>query len=99
MDFIELCSGSAAVSISLGGLVPPVPIMGNKRLYSEQILSMMGVSSPSRIVLVEPGEWGRTLRVMFDSSHAVANVLASWVGLNDRVLFDSLRGSKPSVDC
>ena len=79
--------------------MPPVPIMGNKRLYSEQILSMMGVSSPSRIVLVEPGEWGRTLRVMFDSSHAVANVLESWVGLNDRALFDSLRGSKPSVDC
>ena len=79
--FIELCAGSAALALSLGESVPPVPIMGNKRNYAKQIFEALGVSMTNikRVILVEPGEWGRTLMAMFFDPHAVADHLESWV--------------------
>jgi hypothetical protein len=58
---IELCAGSAAVSLcALGGQKPPVAYAGSKRGYAKAILEEMGAEECTRAVLVEPGPWGRT---------------------------------------
>ena len=95
-ELIELCAGSAAVALALGGMKPPVPIMGNKRTYAAQVLAALGVEAPSRITLVEPGEWGHTLTALFAQPSAVADAIIALKG-DDRALFDRLRTSPAAV--
>ncbi len=62
---VELCAGSAAVSLrwlSSSGR-PPLGYQGGKRGYADKILTAMGLcpgggALAGEVVLVEPGPWG-----------------------------------------
>lgn len=65
MELIELCAGSAAVSMRWlnASHKPPFGYLGAKLGYADQILAQMGLrcgdaTSADRVVLVEPGPWG-----------------------------------------
>lgn len=103
--FIEVCAGTAAASSHLvGGKKgkPPVPYAGSKRRLAPRIAQLLwlGDSLPDRIILTDPSEWGRTLHTLLVArqAEAVAGVLESWIGRDDRELFDELRGSAPPPD-
>lgn len=68
LPFIELCAGSAAVSLALFGAKPPVSYAGNKQGYAKHILDAFGCSAStiSEVILVEPGHWGATWNVLVD---------------------------------
>ena len=62
--FVELCAGSAAVSLAWlrAGAVPPIGYQGGKRAFAEPILNALGLAlggagPDDRVVLVEAGPW------------------------------------------
>lgn len=61
---VELCAGSAAVSLRWlrAGAVPPIGYLGGKRAFADAILGALGLAPGGcrgeRVVLVEPGPWG-----------------------------------------
>lgn len=106
VTLVELCAGTAALTLHLAGRTPPVPTIGSKRHYASQIAALMGLGEstgvlPDHVVLVEPGEWGKTLAVLLvdpAGPEAVAATLEDWVKHDERELFDSLRAYPPSHD-
>lgn len=65
MELIELCAGSAAVSMRWLNVEhkPPFGYLGAKLGYADQILAQMGLrcggaTSADQVILVEPGPWG-----------------------------------------
>lgn len=69
MRLIELCCGSAAVSMRAIGFAPPLTYQGGKRRQSKQILEAIGIRSrPKSIMLVDIGPFGRTWQAMADPS-------------------------------
>lgn len=56
---VELCAGSAALSMwCLGRRRPPIPYMGSKAAWAEDLAHWLRCDRPDRVVLVEPGIWG-----------------------------------------
>ena len=70
LTFVELCAGSAAVSLHLLGgqhAKPPAPYQGSKRAYAASLLDIMGLvpgQTVEHLVLVEPGPWAAVWQVM-----------------------------------
>lgn len=96
---IELCAGSAALSMRLlgvrGGLAP---YMGAKGRYSDAIIEATGLRRPSRIVLVEPGPWAPTWTAAADPTQR-AEVLAELrrlLELDPRQEWERMRSTPPS---
>lgn len=64
MTIVELCAGSAAVSLRwlARGARPPLAYSGGKRGYADAILAALGqqpgAGKGQEAVLVEPGPWG-----------------------------------------
>lgn len=57
--FVELCAGTAAVSLWLLGEIGPLTaFMGSKRRWRQDIVTHMRISQPDRVVLVDAGPWG-----------------------------------------
>lgn len=100
--FVELCAGTAAVSLALLGGRAPVPFAGSKRSFVKQLFVEMGVDPsqpPDQIHLVDCSEWGRTLQAMKTSANAIADVFDTWAEEPDaRELFDRLRTTAPPDD-
>lgn len=102
---VELCAGSAAVSLrwlSPTGK-PPIPYQGGKRAYADAILDAMGLHSGGgagggRVVLVEAGPWGEAWRVWSDprGRREVLSWLRAWEDLEPRKLWqDAVDGGPP----
>ena len=64
MILIELCAGSAALSLRWLGQEPPLGWQGGKRSFAAAILRAVGLASQGglreegQVVLCEPGPWG-----------------------------------------
>ena len=97
--WVELCCGSAAVSLRLiGGASarPPVAYMGGKRAYGRGILNIMGLQSgqgSDAVVLVEAGPWAKVWAALVDPAtcHRVADVLRGWKDEDPKALWDRLK--------
>jgi hypothetical protein len=79
--FVQLCAGSAAISLGLYGQRPVVAYAGGKQGYKDAIMQTFGygASERPRIQLVEPGEWGATWKMLLTDRIAVANIIQSKV--------------------
>lgn len=56
---VELCAGSAALSLwCLGRARPPIPYMGSKAAWAPDLAYWLRCDQPDRVVLVDPGPWG-----------------------------------------
>ena len=97
--FVELCCGSAAVTLKLLGgryAVPPISFMGSKRGYAIAILGAMGLRcgiGADAVLLCDAGPWSRVWAVLSDEArcHEVASILRGWSDEDPRSLWERLR--------
>jgi len=96
--YVELCSGSGAVLLKLWGLKPVASYMGSKGLLYKKLKHYVWPhhDPPSKVLLVDPGEWGRTFQQLVQAGPAVAAFFREWSPEGDRDLFDRLRKAPPS---
>lgn len=102
--FVELCAGSAAVTLRLlsAHARPPISYMGAKTGYAQAILHVLGLRSgqgAAACVLVEAGPWARAWRLLTtpEGCRAVAAVIRGWIGEDARALWERLR-SEPTPE-
>lgn len=103
MIVYDLCAGSSATARAcLGGLgsgglpriVSPVAWTGTKDRWVWRWQALLGVEfeRASRIVVVDPGPWGRTWeQVVFDGAATVCRILWGWEGEDPIALWCRLR--------
>lgn len=98
--FVELCAGSAAVTLSLlrDGALPPVSYKGGKRAYAKAILGALRLSpgaGAKRVVLVESGPWAEVWRAISErrTRDGVVSLLRSWDREDPRQLWERLAGA------
>jgi site-specific DNA-adenine methylase len=94
MELIELCAGTAAVSLSLFGCVPPTGYMGSKSRYADQITQLLNLKdSPKKLTLVDPGPWGRAWKTLtIDTKcQSVIDIFETWSQKTDEELFESCK--------
>lgn len=97
--WVELCAGSAAVTLRLlggAGARPPVSYIGGKRAYGRAILNVMGLQSgvgADAVVLIEAGPWAKVWAAMIDPviCKRVAGVLRGWKDEDPKDLWDRLK--------
>ena len=97
--WVELCCGSAAVTLKLLGgrhAVPPISYMGSKRGYAVAILGAMGLRSgigADSVLLCDAGPWAHVWSVLADPAmrDEVAATLRSWSDEDPRALWERLR--------
>ncbi|HKB53910.1 MAG TPA: hypothetical protein VKD22_07915 [Ramlibacter sp.] len=83
--FVELCVGSAAVSLFMVDRQSPlVGFAGGNAGYAEQIAGMFGERPPSKFVWVDAGPWGRTWLALRDDRAAVVRALQSAAAMSAR---------------
>ena len=97
--WVELCAGSAAVTLGLIGgarCKPPVSYQGSKQGYKKAILHALGLRcglGAEQVVLVEAGPWADVWANLIDPEKckAVAEVIRGWIGEDARALWERLR--------
>ena len=97
--FVELCCGSAAVTLKLlGGKYarPPISYMGSKAGYAHAVLAAMGLRmgvGADRVLLCDAGPWSQVWGVLADPERCaeVARILRSWSDEDPRALWERLR--------
>lgn len=103
MNILELCCGSAALSMSLIGCVPPVPYMGSKRKVAKNIIEATGIhmlGPVNRIRLCDTGPWGIAWQVLsnVENREEISKIIDEWCNEDQRSLWDRLRNSPPPLD-
>jgi hypothetical protein len=101
--FVELCAGTAAVSLRLyrDGARPPVSRMGSKAGYADTILRVLGLVPGQRAAAYlwcEPDPGVRLLLEAYRSAtlaKAAAAIIRSWAGEDPRALWERLRAEGP----
>ena len=64
--FVELCCGSAALTLfAVGEHEPPCGYMGGKRVYARATAATIGLRRPTHITLCDAGCWGGFWAAMF----------------------------------
>ena len=104
--FVELCAGSAAVTLRLLGgrrSRPPVSYQGSKNGLASTILHVLGLRSgqgADAVLLNDPGPWSKVWRVLVDPAGArrVAEIIRGWVGEDPRALWERLRAEPVPED-
>ena len=97
--FVELCAGSAAVSLRLVGgpnANPPIGYMGGKRGYARAILGVLGLRQglgAEEVWLNDAGPWGPVWRVLTTPGKAeeVAAIIRGWKNEEPRALWERLK--------
>lgn len=98
MLFVELCAGSAAVSMAwLAGVKPPLGYQGSKRAFAQEILTAFGMrkaDTEDRVLLVEAGPWGEAWEHWTTGglTDTVAR-LREWLSSDPRTLWNSIHNS------
>jgi hypothetical protein len=101
--FVELCAGTAAVSLRLhrDGARPPVSRMGSKAGYADTILRVLGLipgQRAERYLWCEPDPGVRLLLEAYrDATLAreAAAIIRSWAAEDPRALWERLRAEGP----
>lgn len=103
---IELCAGSAAVSLrylsSTGR--PPIAYQGGKRGYADRILAAMGLApgagGGSDVVLCEPGPWGEAWDLWRTPAGRAGTIdrLRAWGEEDPRALWERLTAAPVPTD-
>ena len=101
--FVELCAGTAAVSLRLhrDGARPPVSRMGAKTGYADTILRVLGLVPGQRAAAYlwcEPDPGVRLLLEAYRDgalAKAAAAIIRSWAGEDPRALWERLRAEGP----
>ena len=102
--FVELCAGTAALSLRLHGgknARPPVSRMGNKQGYAAAILRCLGLRSGSgaaRYLWCEPDDGCRLLLESYRSAEIrrkAAAIIRGWKDEDPRALWERLRAEGP----
>lgn len=104
--FVELCAGSAAVTLGLLGgknARPPVSYQGSKQGYRHAVLWALGLrlgQGADAVLLNDPGPWSRVWRVLVDPDgcKAVASIIRGWIGEDARKLWERLRAEPVPED-
>lgn len=99
MRLIELCAGSAALTMRAWDREPLVPYMGGKGRYAESLLSLLEIDRPTSVALVDPGPWGKVWSVLADPATRleVRTTLSEWSKQDPRGLWTDV-ASKPPPD-
>lgn len=100
---VELCCGTASVSLSALAGEPVEPLtgfMGSKRRWTGLIISRLGFSTfarPSRVILVDAGPWGDVWTVLREKAARieVSALLRSWSGEDASALWKRLVSVAP----
>lgn len=104
MTFVELCAGTAALSLRLHGgryARPPVSRMGAKTGYARAILQVMGLAAgdgADRYLWCEPDPGCRLLLEAYRSAELAqqaADIIRSWPDEQPRTLWERLRAEGP----
>lgn len=106
MTLVELCAGSAAVSLRylFGRARPPLAYQGGKRGYADQILAAMGLrpgqGRDAEIVLCEPGPWGEAWDLWRTPAGRADTIerLRAWADEDPRALWERLRSAPVPAD-
>ena len=101
--FVELCAGTAAVSLRLhrDGAKPPVSRMGSKSGYSDCLLRILGLipgQRADRYLWCEPDPGVRLLLHAYRSAplaKAAAAIIRGWAAEDPRGLWERLRAEGP----
>lgn len=102
--FVELCAGTAALSLRLQGgkhARPPVSRMGNKQGYAGAILRTLGLRSgqgADRYLWCEPDAGCRLLLTSYtdaDLRTRAAEIIRGWADEDPRGLWERLRAEGP----
>lgn len=101
--FVELCAGTAAVSLRLhrDSARPPVSRMGAKAGYADTILRVLGLVPGQRAAAYlwcEPDPGVRLLLEAYrdaDLARAAAAIIRGWAGEDPRALWERLRAEGP----
>jgi hypothetical protein len=101
--FVELCAGTAAVSLQLHreGARPPVSRMGSKRGYAIAVLHALGLypgQQAAHYLWCEPDDGCRLLLETYrdhDLAVEVAAIIRGWKDEDPRALWDRLRAEGP----
>lgn len=104
---VELCAGSAAVSLRWLSEEhkPPFGYSGGKRGYADQILEVMGLrpggaDNGDSVVLVEPGPWGEAWELWRNLllRNQVCERLRTWAENDPRTLWRELSSATVPAD-
>ena len=101
--FVELCAGTAALSLRLARSKarPPVSRKGAKTGYADAILARMGLQAgqgATRYLWCEPDPGVRLLLLAYTDrrlARAAANVIRGWAEEEPRALWERLRAEGP----
>ena len=104
--FIELCAGTAAMSLRLhrARARPPVSRMGAKTGYADVLLGLMGLApgqgarDGTRYLWCEPDPGVRLLLEAYRDAglaRAAADIIRGWAGEDPRALWERLRAEGP----
>jgi len=101
--FVELCAGTAAVSLRLhrDGAKPPVSRMGAKSGYASALLRILGLipgQRADRYLWCEPDPGVRLLLHAYRSAplaRAAAAIIRGWAAEDPRALWERLRAEGP----
>ena len=105
LTFVELCAGTAAVSLRLHHprARPPVSRMGAKTGYADTILRVLGLrpgQQADRYVWCEPDPGVRLLLHAYtdrELATAAADIIRGWEDEDPRALWERLRAEGPAV--
>jgi len=105
MKWVELCAGSAAVTLRLLGgehAIPPVTYQGSKRKYAGGILEALGLRSgrgAESVILAEAGPWAEVWRYL-SAGVALSPYMTAWNEQDDdeqAAFFVELREALPTM--
>lgn len=100
MILVELCAGSAALSLSLRGATPPLAYQGSKRAYAARIAAALGLRPDADLVWVEPGPWAEAWQLWrtTEGRRDTCDRLRTWAAETPRALWHRLRDAPVPAD-
>ncbi len=82
---VELCGGSAALSLAVEGVKPPIYYRGGKRRFAQEILRNLPPVTPH--LVNDPGPWSEFWEVVKSDGEAICGALIGMAEIHPRELF------------